>query len=38
MNAIGKVFGRRVCDDSTGLHVAMTLCHAAGPALLGVAL
>lgn len=38
MNALEKVFGTRVCDDSTGLHAAMMLCYAASPALLGVAM
>lgn len=38
MKALANVFGRRVCDESTALHAAMVLCHAASPALLGVAL
>lgn len=38
MKALAKVFGARICDETTALHAAMVLSYAASPALLGVAL
>jgi hypothetical protein len=38
MKFVANVFSRRICEESTALYAAVVLCHAASPALLGVAL
>lgn len=38
MKSVASVFSRRICDESTALRVMAVVCHAASPALLGMAL
>jgi hypothetical protein len=38
MKALTRVFETRLCGESTALYAGVVLCHAASPALLGVAL